>query len=701
MSTLAAWLVYCGVISAVLTTGALAWESSARWSGRPARWGWAAALAGSVSLPWLLRLLPRGGWPEPVSAVLASLSITPATGVAGGAGVGPAAAAALSDGLDASLAAGEAGASGVAAMTTAAGDVASAGLNLSTAAWPGPVTMGAALWVLMSLGVLLFVWNARRRMQRVSRHWQRAQLDGGTVYVSERVGPAALGVRRGLVVVPAWALQLGADVRGMLLEHEREHLRAGDPRTLFAGLLCLVAMPWNPIAWYQFMRLRSAIELDCDVRVLRRGADPRAYGRLLLEVGRRRSHGTLAMATFAEPRSLLEERIRRIVAWPAAPRRGRAAVLALLATVMAATALSARDPLAPSVATGVTSAAASAVTPAVADAAGTAAARLSAARAGGGAAGAADAAGAGDEASARTGRDGEDGPVIAVFLAPLAADTPVLANRAEVEQAMAAAYPTSLREQGTGGVVLVWAFVAPAGTVQRVHVGTSSGSAELDRAALGVVSVMRFSIAGERPDGAWVELPLAFGRVAAMPARTSRDDIIRLAPLVAAPAERDAAERDERAREAARGINELFREGRTLEAVAAARAALLRGEITAEQADLLSQMAATQGFQAAQRGDRQQALAALQAARGLVGSERSGGMVDFFQGYVLLRQAHGMLGSGATAASAATALPLLEQARGSLAGASAYGEQEATRRQLMTQLEQLSQVAEALARRGR
>src|SRR5690606_36406073 len=98
-------------------------------------------------------------------------------------------------------------------------------------------------------------------------------------------------------VVPAWVLELDAELRGLLLRHERAHAAAGDPRVLLAGLFLVAAMPWNPIVWLQLIRLRNAIELDCDARVLSAGADPERYGSLLIEVGRRRSAHALVLTT--------------------------------------------------------------------------------------------------------------------------------------------------------------------------------------------------------------------------------------------------------------------------------------------------------------------------------------------------------------------------------------------------------------------
>ena len=101
--------------------------------------------------------------------------------------------------------------------------------------------------------------------------------------LSDDVGPAVVGLRHGEIVMPRWALQIDVALRRLLLLHEREHLHAGDPRLLFAGLAAIVCAPWNPFVWIQFLRLRLAVEIDCDARVLRASGDARGYGSQLRE----------------------------------------------------------------------------------------------------------------------------------------------------------------------------------------------------------------------------------------------------------------------------------------------------------------------------------------------------------------------------------------------------------------------------------
>jgi TonB family protein len=459
MMIVAAWLVYCVLIAGMLTLGAAAWERSARWSGRPARWGWLAALAGSVVLPWGLRLIPERGW---VDAVPAAATMLRLDALVMPAGAEPAA-------------------------VWSATDVALAG------------------WIGVSAVMLLWVGVLFARLMRLSRRWRVEELDGGPVLMTRSIGPAALGVRRGMVVLPTWVMDLDAELRSLLLRHERAHVDAGDPRLLLAGLVLLAAMPWNPVVWLQVLRLRNAIELDCDARVLSGGADPARYGALLLEVGRRRSSHALVMATFAEPRVFLEQRIRRIAQWPLERRRGRAALFATGALFLCVTALSARDPLHHVTAmSGDVSADPAPVSSTV----------------GIGPAAVESGAGIGLAAAAAAAiQPRTDSDVIAVSDTPPAAPVftpmtrpPHLLNATEVRSALERNYPPLLRDAGIGGSPTVHLYVDTLGVVLRTLISKTSGYPALDEAAISIAQTMEFSSAynRDRKVDVWVEIPIVF-----------------------------------------------------------------------------------------------------------------------------------------------------------------------------------------------
>jgi beta-lactamase regulating signal transducer with metallopeptidase domain len=116
------------------------------------------------------------------------------------------------------------------------------------------------------------------------------------VLLAPAIGPAVVGALRPTIVVPEWSLDLSDEQRALMLAHEREHVRARDPLVLHAAAMVALLMPWNVAAWWLNRRLRLAVELDCDARVLAGGRDARSYGALLLDVCARRRDQRAARA---------------------------------------------------------------------------------------------------------------------------------------------------------------------------------------------------------------------------------------------------------------------------------------------------------------------------------------------------------------------------------------------------------------------
>jgi TonB family protein len=139
-------------------------------------------------------------------------------------------------------------------------------------------------------------------------------------------------------VIPEWVLDLDASLRALVLRHEREHLAGGDPKLLLGAVAAATALPWNPVAWFQLHRLRAAMELDCDHRVLRVHPDARRYGSLLLAVAQRADRADLLAAALTESNSLLARRIAAMRRPMSSFRFTQTALLAtsaILATIVA------------------------------------------------------------------------------------------------------------------------------------------------------------------------------------------------------------------------------------------------------------------------------------------------------------------------------------------------------------------------------
>ena len=181
------------------------------------------------------------------------------------------------------------------------------------------------------------------RLARRSNRWRRAEVDGHQVLVSATEGPAVIGFVRSAIVLPEWALEEGERVRRLIIAHEMEHQRSGDHLLCLLTLGLTIAQPWNPAVWWMARRLRLAIEVDCDARVLNHGSDRRAYGLLLLEAGSRAAGCRLPVPAFSTPLSSLEERLRIITA-ERRSGRSKAVKLSFVAGVLIATAAFIPDP---------------------------------------------------------------------------------------------------------------------------------------------------------------------------------------------------------------------------------------------------------------------------------------------------------------------------------------------------------------------
>src|SRR5579862_4008975 len=125
-------------------------------------------------------------------------------------------------------------------------------------------------WAAASLTVALAFVRSALALRRDAGAWHDGILDGVPIREGALAGPAAIGILRMRIVIPAWVRTLDEQSRSLVLLHETEHATARDPLLLAAATLALVATPWNAVLWWQVRRLRLAIEMDCDQRVLKR-----------------------------------------------------------------------------------------------------------------------------------------------------------------------------------------------------------------------------------------------------------------------------------------------------------------------------------------------------------------------------------------------------------------------------------------------
>lgn len=168
-------------------------------------------------------------------------------------------------------------------------------------------------WGVISAVLLVVVLLSSETLKADRRRWRTVSIAGHCVSISTWIGPAVIGALCPRIVLPAWVLDFDEEVQRLVVLHEREHVRGGDSRILAAGLTLLVLLPWCLPLWWQFHRLRRAIETDCDRRLVAAGAPQRQYAQALLAVAERRQRTVLPVAAMSSPRADLERRIRLIV----------------------------------------------------------------------------------------------------------------------------------------------------------------------------------------------------------------------------------------------------------------------------------------------------------------------------------------------------------------------------------------------------
>jgi TonB family protein len=305
---IAAWMLYCVGVAALLALAAWALERALRSGGFPLRWAWVAGTAGAVALPPGLWLTLRADGSDALHSEVALLP--------------------------------------VAALQAPLTFVAE-----SSGEW---MALGMALWLawgLSSAALLTLLLVSQLDLLRQCRGWRSGEADGVPVLVSRSVGPAVVGFLPGRIVMPEWVLGADAGLRSMTLRHEQEHLLARDPLLVLLSLGALVLAPWNLPLWWMHSRLRQAIEIDCDRRVLQRTPGAREYGLVLLKMARYASQPGFAAAAFAQSSSHLGRRIHHLTT----PREGswaRAVAFVTVAVALTTVACEVRSPFAPDGPTG-------------------------------------------------------------------------------------------------------------------------------------------------------------------------------------------------------------------------------------------------------------------------------------------------------------------------------------------------------------
>ena len=309
---IAEWMAYALVIAALVSVAALIGERIAILRRFPSRWIWVAALLSSLFLPVLFAWNDArlGGQPATTLIALAAQDRPPVYERSPIAWVG--------------------------------GDSAVVARRVTSDVW---LLTGWAVLSALALVTLTIGWmQLRRRLGSAVED----EMGGVSVTVSDDVGPAVVGIVRPRIVVPRWLQQQDSETQAIVIAHEREHLRAQDIRVLGGALLVAALLPWNLPVWWQLRRLRFAMEVDCDARVLRGGQSHSTYSAVLLNIATHLVPLRAAAAGLSESGSSLEKRIRIMHAPVRTRWRLMAAILGACSVALVAVAANVTPPPAPS-----------------------------------------------------------------------------------------------------------------------------------------------------------------------------------------------------------------------------------------------------------------------------------------------------------------------------------------------------------------
>lgn len=303
------WILYVVIVSLILGAAALSAERALRLRRAATRWVWGAVIVASLVLPTIIASvaiqLPNITAPSVPTKLIVLRNVTslPLT--------------ALSH------------------------------IPLPPATSPAGANLDSQIkryWLIASCAMVLLLAGSAAQLFWRQRRWARTTLAGVPVYIAPGVGPAVVGLLRPRIVVPPWVVESSPARQAHVIAHEQAHLTAGDPLLLTTALCLLVFMPWNLPLWWQLRRLRRAIEVDCDARVLSAGHDVTRYGETLIEVGQRQSAFIGTVAAMSESTSFLEQRIRIMLSKPGSWWKTSAALLGCASVCLIAVAAQVSPP---------------------------------------------------------------------------------------------------------------------------------------------------------------------------------------------------------------------------------------------------------------------------------------------------------------------------------------------------------------------
>ena len=302
------WMLYATLVALMAGLAAAAWEGAASLCRFPSRWAWIGALALSVSIPLVHTLAPVAV-SERFLEVVGSSSLTNVDS-------------AVPEGLSIQQ------------------------LLIQKAGIEAIDQWLSAVWPCLSAAALLMFALALYAVRRQQQLGTVTVVAGQRVVITEKLGPAVVGLTNPTILLPGWIRQMSDRQREMVIAHELQHVQAKDQWLIGAAICVLIVFPWNVALWWQLKRLRLAVELDCDQRVLRARFEPNEYGQVLVDAASLGASDTTVVPALIEPTSSLEKRIRTMLRSRGAHDKPLIAMLALASLAISATAAALNPPAA-------------------------------------------------------------------------------------------------------------------------------------------------------------------------------------------------------------------------------------------------------------------------------------------------------------------------------------------------------------------
>lgn len=265
---IALWMLSCVAVSAGVFIACLLIEKGCIATNRPSRFVWLAGICFSIVVPFATIARPVDATARTDVSVITPTGITPAP---------------------------------VTEKPNLLDRIAALAQQLNSAL--------VLLWVATSVLLLTIIAILLRRTRILLSDSVAGILEGESVRLSETVGPAIVGIVRYEILIPRWVSMLSGEQRKLILMHEKQHARVFDPAITFTAVVLTALMPFNVVLWFMVRRLRTAIEIDCDRRVLNHATDVEAYASLLIDVGAHVSRAPILAAALNESASQLQQRI--------------------------------------------------------------------------------------------------------------------------------------------------------------------------------------------------------------------------------------------------------------------------------------------------------------------------------------------------------------------------------------------------------